>query len=507
MTRTRRTLTSLACLALGLGVPAVLVLGTGTPASACGSIVSHGAAPLCGGPTGSTYSLTATPVTTGPDDPITLQMALTGIGIDTDLNPNTRFSIDGGTCTGNVCSSDVPGTHTVTAVYSSATGGTVTLTKPVAVLAVDHLAVSPLYTTATAGQTIAYTISRATAGGVLIDDISSRATVTLDGAPCPGAVCTATTAGEQILTATYDGMTAGGAVMVSPGPAASLVVTPHVDVYWNDVHPASFTVEAYDVGGNDLGDVTGQSSFAIQPTGGCSLNVCTSGSLGSHTVTATYGALTGSVTVDATDPMPAVAPSLPAGQVGVPYAQSVLSATDPSTGGATSTDLDSSSTLPPGLTLGQDGVLSGTPTAAGSYAFYVVAWNSSFVVNSLTTITIAPGAVPTTKPTVSIGSSSVVEGNSGRTPVTLTVHLSHAYSRPVTVSWHTGNGTAVAGKDYVAAHGTVTIPAGQLTATIQVPVIGDRIKEPNERFAVVLTNPHGATLGTARGTVTVTSGT
>jgi hypothetical protein len=55
----------------------------------------------------------------------------------------------------------------------------------------------------------------------------------------------------------------------------------------------------------------------------------------------------------------------------------------------------------------------------------------------------------------------------------------------------------------VAAHGTLTIPAGQLAGHVTVLVIGDTVREPNETFSVVLTAPNGATLGTTRGVVTV----
>jgi hypothetical protein len=152
--------------------------------------------------------------------------------------------------------------------------------------------------------------------------------------------------------------------------------------------------------------------------------------------------------------------------------------------------------------LGTDGILSGVPTQAGSYSFSVIAANANGSQNRVTTISIAPGTVAAT-PKVSASNASVREGNSGRKTVLVTVRLSAASSTPVTVAWHTVNGTAVAGKDYVAAHGTVTIPAGQLTASVPVSVIGDKVREKNETFTVVLTTPHGATLGTARGIVTI----
>jgi hypothetical protein len=214
-------------------------------------------------------------------------------------------------------------------------------------------------------------------------------------------------------------------------------------------------------------------------------------------VTATSGALSGSVTLDADGPVPTIAPSLPSGQVGVAYSAAVLSFQDANTVTHPGTD------LPPGLSLSLDGLLSGTPTAAGTYTFYVTAGNLNGSQSMPTTITIAPAPAPTAKPTVSAVGTSVAEGNSGRKTVLVTARLSAANSTPVTVSWHTVNGTAVAGKDYVAAQGTVTIPAGQLTATLPVSVIGDKATEKNETFTVVLTAPHNATLGTARGIVTI----
>lgn len=504
-TRSRTSATRLAApalaIALAVGVPAALVVGTSGPASACAFLVSGGArAPMCGGGGGdATFTVTAAPSTTGPDDPVTLTAAYTGTGIADDVTSSTVFSMAGGSCTANVCSSGQPGTHTVTAQYSGV-NGSATKTTDVLVLAPDHLVVSPVYTTAVAGQTIAYSVARATADGTIIDDITPRATVTLGGAACPGAVCTATTAGEQVLTATFGGMTGGGAVMVAAGPAASLAVTAHVGNSWNNLQPATFTVEAYDASGNDLGDVTADSLFFVQPDGFCTGNTCYPATGGAHAVFAIDGTLRGRADLDAATPSPHVAPALPAGTVGTPYSQSVLTVPD----STARTALGSSTPPPPGLTLGADGMLSGVPTVAGTYTFDVEAANSSGAENMPTTITIAPGAPPA-KPRVSIGNAWVREGNWARKTVPVTVRLSAASSTPVTVLWHTMNGTALEGKDYVAAHGRVTIPAGQLTATVPISVIGDRIKERNETFTVVLTTPRGATLGDAKATVTISN--
>ena len=64
-----------------------------------------------------------------------------------------------------------------------------------------------------------------------------------------------------------------------------------------------------------------------------------------------------------------------------------------------------------------------------------------------------------------------------------------------TFDWATANGTATAGTDYVAGSGTLTIPAGSTTGTVNVVVNGDVAYEPNETLSLTLTNPTGATIG------------
>jgi hypothetical protein len=100
----------------------------------------------------------------------------------------------------------------------------------------------------------------------------------------------------------------------------------------------------------------------------------------------------------------------------------------------------------------------------------------------------------TVAPTLSIGDVSTVEGDSGTHPLTFTVTLDKAVSVPVSVHWATASGSAKAPSDFQAGSGTLTIAAGQTTATVNVLVKGDRMREPDERFFVHLTKPHHATL-------------
>jgi serine protease len=92
-------------------------------------------------------------------------------------------------------------------------------------------------------------------------------------------------------------------------------------------------------------------------------------------------------------------------------------------------------------------------------------------------------------PILSITDASVTEGNSGTKVMTFTVNLSQASASPVTYSIATGNTTAAAGIDYVAASAVgETIPAGMTSKTFSVTIKGDTTVEANETFKVNLSN-------------------
>ena len=109
-----------------------------------------------------------------------------------------------------------------------------------------------------------------------------------------------------------------------------------------------------------------------------------------------------------------------------------------------------------------------------------------------------------TVPTVSIDSPVGVIENAGVTPIVFTVSLSTITGTDVTVHFATANGTATAGQDYVALPDTIlTIPAGQMSATISVALQDDLVDEADETFVVNLSTPTGAVIGTGAGTGTI----
>jgi len=73
--------------------------------------------------------------------------------------------------------------------------------------------------------------------------------------------------------------------------------------------------------------------------------------------------------------------------------------------------------------------------------------------------------------------------------------LAYASSQPMRVDYHTANGTAIAGEDFIAKSGVLTIPGGEPFASIAVPVIGDRKAEPDETFNLVIDKIDGEPSG------------
>src|SRR6185436_10214493 len=68
----------------------------------------------------------------------------------------------------------------------------------------------------------------------------------------------------------------------------------------------------------------------------------------------------------------------------------------------------------------------------------------------------------------------------------------------------TADGTATAGVDYTAVGPiTLTFPAGTISETFTVPVLGDLLDEPNETFVVNLNAPSLGRIARAQGVATI----
>ncbi|HTJ12974.1 MAG TPA: family 16 glycosylhydrolase [Dinghuibacter sp.] len=98
--------------------------------------------------------------------------------------------------------------------------------------------------------------------------------------------------------------------------------------------------------------------------------------------------------------------------------------------------------------------------------------------------------------------TATVYGNTISRPDTNThvrffVDLDANASKDVSVSYTTQDSTAKAGVDYTAVTGTLTIKAGANQGFVDVPVMGDSLRQSQQVFHLVLSNPVNCTLGAA----------
>ncbi|WP_158098441.1 Ig-like domain-containing protein [Collinsella sp. An307] len=209
--------------------------------------------------------------------------------------------------------------------------------------------------------------------------------------------------------------------------------------------------------GTVYGDVTLQENITINE--GESLTIGDGASLntGSHEVIVNGGTLTGEDKITgAVKYAPAITTeSLPNGTVNEEYSQTLAA-----TGSVTITwSLENGGTLPAGLKL-ENGVISGTPTAAGTSAFTVTATNAYGSDSKQLSISIeAQTDVPVTGVSLNKTELTLTEGSSE----TLVATITPADATNQKVTW---NSTAP-GVATVDASGTV-IAVGAGTATITV---------------------------------------
>ncbi len=132
--------------------------------------------------------------------------------------------------------------------------------------------------------------------------------------------------------------------------------------------------------------------------------------------------------------------------------------------------------------------------------FFVTLSNA---VNVDITTPVGTGTIVNDDVDVSINDVAVVEGNSGTRDAVFQISAYGAVDHTITVSYTVSNGTAQGGSDYLPRAGVVTLNALVHTALVTVPVLGDRLNEDNETFAVVLASAQGARIAKAVGVGTI----
>ncbi|MBS0588497.1 MAG: trypsin-like serine protease [Proteobacteria bacterium] len=92
----------------------------------------------------------------------------------------------------------------------------------------------------------------------------------------------------------------------------------------------------------------------------------------------------------------------------------------------------------------------------------------------------------------------IVEGNTGTSYTYFLLQFTGVRSNPeqsLSVDYVTRDGTALAGKDYIAASGTLVLYPNENQAVIPVEIIGDTTPEPKEFFYLDVFNPVGGSFG------------
>ena len=102
-------------------------------------------------------------------------------------------------------------------------------------------------------------------------------------------------------------------------------------------------------------------------------------------------------------------------------------------------------------------------------------------------------------PRLSIGDVTVIEGATA----VFTVNLSASSGQAITVNFATANGTAIAGREYVATTGTLTFAAGETTRTIRVAIPPNAISTSSKSFKVNLSHAVNALFSDSQALATI----
>lgn len=102
-----------------------------------------------------------------------------------------------------------------------------------------------------------------------------------------------------------------------------------------------------------------------------------------------------------------------------------------------------------------------------------------------------PGKAPVF---ISGQNSTVEEGDNGSVQMEFDFSLNQSSEVEVVVDFAIEPDTAQANQDFVSINGSITFPPGVTQQTITVPIVSDRLVEPDESLKVILSNPSNAFL-------------
>jgi hypothetical protein len=230
-------------------------------------------------------------------------LTLAGSGGGTLGGTTTRTSVDG-IATFDDLSVDKVGTdYTLTANASGLSPDPVSDQFVVTGGDLATITVAPHDTTTKAGVGQPYTAEGFDSHGNDLGDVTAGTTFTIDAgsgvSSCPSATCTPTVPGDWTVTGNDSGITDTATLHVTVGDLASITISPQ-DATVVAGGTQDYTAEGFDSSGNDLGDVTGDTTFTIAAGSGattCPSATCSPTNPGNWTVTGTDGSFTDTATL------------------------------------------------------------------------------------------------------------------------------------------------------------------------------------------------------------------
>jgi hypothetical protein len=110
----------------------------------------------------------------------------------------------------------------------------------------------------------------------------------------------------------------------------------------------------------------------------------------------------------------------------------------------------------------------------------------------------------TVTPSLSVIDVTQTRDNKLTTNFRFFINLDKTTTSVITVNYATSNGSAIASKDYISTSGTLTIPAGQSMAYVDVSVNGDSLRQADQTFYFQISSPLNSTIsGTGKATGTI----
>lgn len=131
-----------------------------------------------------------------------------------------------------------------------------------------------------------------------------------------------------------------------------------------------------------------------------------------------------------------------------------------------------------------------------NFSLSVVSSVNSQISDGIGSITIWSNDVPM----VNLVNKSIVETGA---PVQIDWITDSIPNVPISIQYQTYDATAIAGQDYTARSGYVTVLAGQTLTSVQVPILTDSINELNETFGVQTLTLSSGYVGNSTASITI----